>query len=258
MDDRLKVDPAVLADYPPLSAKPEFKLPNWAEAVIFVTILFGGMFWTRRRNYSIFRGDRHSYTTVLDRPSGDPSAEEELMGHSSSDNDEDQSINPMPEKQTAKKRTCCGLCTIHTPSTSRFKNHFHSRLFQKFPFVVEQLYWVLNYLFYRMTTVLSNKIFAGEGIWTAARSHALAILDLEHFSWLSFLFPVKELDIQQWFLHGHQDALTFLDRFYALIHIPGSMFFIVWYYYVAPSHATFATVRRTITLTNFMAFCTCT
>ena len=34
------------------------------------------------------------------------------------------------------------------------------------------------------------------------------------------------------------------------------MFFIVWYYYVAPSHAMFSTVRRTITLTNFMAFCT--
>lgn len=32
--------------------------------------------------------------------------------------------------------------------------------------------------------------------------------------------------------------------------------FIAWYYYIAPSHVTFATVRRTMTLTNFMAFLT--
>lgn len=57
-------------------------------------------------------------------------------------------------------------------------------------------------------------------------------------------------------MNGHQTALTFLDRFYSIIHIPGSMAFIVWYYYVAPSHSTFATVRRTMTLTNFMAFMT--
>ncbi|KAK4630786.1 uncharacterized protein CLAFUR5_07814 [Fulvia fulva] len=204
----------------------------------------------------LFGGDRGVYRTILDRAPGDPVVEEELMEYSSSVNDDDRSTIPMPEKQSYKKRSCCGLCIIRMPNTSRFKTHVHSRVFQKFPFVVEQLYWVLNYLVYRMTTVLSNKIFAGQGIWTAARAHALAILDLEQSSWLSFMFPVRELDIQQWFMHGHQDALTFLDRFYALIHIPGSMFFIVWYYYAAPSHTTFATVRRTITLTNFMAFCT--
>ena len=34
--------------------------------------------------------------------------------------------------------------------------------------------------------------------------------------------------------------------------------FIAWYYYIAPSHPTFATVRRTLTLTNFLAFATFT
>jgi len=32
--------------------------------------------------------------------------------------------------------------------------------------------------------------------------------------------------------------------------------FIAWYYYIAPSHTTFAVVRRTMTLTNFLAFLT--
>ena len=30
--------------------------------------------------------------------------------------------------------------------------------------------------------------------------------------------------------------------------------FIAWYYYIAPSHSTFATARRTLTLTNLFAF----
>ena len=72
-----------------------------------------------------------------------------------------------------------------------------------------------------------------------------------------------------------QDSLTILNRIYALMHIPGSVglgssfrncytmrcdiplnfhSFIVWYYYVAPSPSTFAIVRRTMTLTNFLAF----
>lgn len=218
---------------------------------MFVTILFGGMFLTRRRNFSILGDRKGQYLSILDRSPRDPSDDQGF----DLDNDHDDSPYNQ-EKQTSKTRSCCGLCTIHTPNSSRFRNHPHSRLFQKFPFLVEMFYWILNYLFYRMTSVLSNKLFAGIGIWQAAQNHALNILSLEHLSWLSFLFSIREVDLQQWFMRGHQDALTFLDRFYSLIHIPGSMAFIVWYYYVAPSHATFATVRRTMTLTNFMAFVT--
>ncbi|KAF7198636.1 hypothetical protein HII31_00375 [Pseudocercospora fuligena] len=245
----------VFDNYAEWTAKPEFKLPNWGEAVMFVTILFGGMILTRRRDYNIFGRRRgFSYKSILDQSPRD--SEDTELFEFDSDNDDDRQSTFAQEKQLPKSRTCCGLCTVSTPNTSRFKNHIHSRLFQKFPFLVEMLYWVLNYLFYRMTTILSNKIFAGKGIWATAQDHALTILEIEQFSCISFLFPSRELDIQQWFMHGHQDFLTFLDRFYSLIHIPGSMAFIVWYYYVAPSHSTFATIRRTMTLTNFMAFVT--
>ena len=57
-------------------------------------------------------------------------------------------------------------------------------------------------------------------------------------------------------MHSHQDVLSALNKVYALIHIPGTVGFIAWYYYVAPSHSTFAAVRRTMNLTNFMAFAT--
>lgn len=83
-------------------------------------------------------------------------------------------------------------------------------------------YWIITYLFYRLTKVLSQKIFS-ESIWKVAEDHGLAVLQFEQFSWLSFLFPLKEHDVQQWFMHGHQTALTVLNRAYALIHIPGTV-----------------------------------
>jgi len=39
-----------------------------------------------------------------------------------------------------------------------------------------------------------------------------------------------------------------------LVHIPGTVAFISWYYYSAPTHDVFAVVRRTMTLTNLFAF----
>ena len=83
-------------------------------------------------------------------------------------------------------------------------------------------YWIITYLFYRMTKVISAAIFTKK-IIDVAQAHGLSVLDFEQFSIFSFLFPWKEVDVQQWFMNGHQDALTFLNRAYALIHIPGTV-----------------------------------
>ncbi len=87
---------------------------------------------------------------------------------------------------------------------------------------MEMFYWTIAYTFYRMTKVLSQLIF-DETIIEVAQAHGLAVLQYEEFSWASFLFPWKEHDVQQWFMHGHQTALTLLNRVYALIHIPGTV-----------------------------------
>lgn len=154
----------------------------------------------------------------------------------------------------SKKRKLVGF-TLETPNTSRFKNNIHSRVLQRFPFLLEMFYWVINYAFYRMTAILSQKMFAGRSIWEVAESHGLAVLEFERQRLFGYLLP-RELDVQQWFMHNHQDALSVLNKVYALIHIPGTVGFIAWYYYVAPSHSTFATVRRSMNMTNFMAFTT--
>lgn len=84
-------------------------------------------------------------------------------------------------------------------------------------------YWIINYVFYRMTSILSQKLFAETGIWDVAQDHGIAVLEAEEYGWLSFLFWIRERDVQQWFMHGHQDALSVLNRAYALIHIPGTV-----------------------------------
>jgi hypothetical protein len=194
--------------------------------------------------------------------------------HLLSDSDtEDSSANAVSTiSHPPKKRGCCWT-TFHTPNSSRFADHYHSRLLQKFPFLIEMFYWSITFAFHQCTNVLAQVIFSKTGIWDVAQDHGLAVLEFEELSWLSFLWPITELEVQQWFMERHQTFLAFLNRSYALIHIPGTVghvtpllvlthlvypltvcSFIAWWYYIAPSHATFAIVRRTLILTNFMAF----
>ncbi|KAF2395814.1 hypothetical protein EJ06DRAFT_264303 [Trichodelitschia bisporula] len=238
---------------PEWNSKPAWKLPGWAEPIMVASILFAAMYFTRRRNYSILPR-RAPYTSFLDAPDSARSSDDLLPYEAVSDSDEDAAFTAST-KCPPKRRRWCGF-TVYTPNTSRFRHHLHSRLLQKFPFLVEMLYWIINYAFYRMTSISAQALFAKTGIWNVAQRHGLWILQFEEYGPLSWLFPLKERDVQRWFMAGHQDALTFLNRTYALIHIPGTVGFIAWYYYAAPSHRTFAIARRTMTLTNFLAFAT--
>lgn len=174
-----------------------------------------------------------------------------------SDNDNGRQSSLAPKSRSPKTRSCLGLGTVHTPNSSRYKNNVHSRVFQRFPFLVEMFYWIITWAFYRTTWYLANELYKDTGIWHVAEKHALSILELEQLSRSRWLFPIPEIEVQRWFtLGGHTTALSIMNRAYSLIHMPGTAGFIAWYYYVAPSHATFAIVRRTMTLTNFMAFLT--
>jgi hypothetical protein len=184
------------------------------------SILIGSMLLTRRRGYRIFA--RRDYNVPNDdfdsaRSSDDLLARDYMIGR---DDDSIDSMSTM--KNPPKKRRCCGT-VVYTPNTSRFADHYHSRILQRFPFLIEMFYWIITYAFYRSTAILSNAIFSKTKIWDIAQDHALAILEFEQYSWLSFLWPVKEREVQQWFMHGHQTFLTVLNRSYALIHIPGTV-----------------------------------
>ena len=232
------------------------------------------MILTRRRGYKIFNGSRRGYhNSLLDSPDAGYSSDN-LSWHGLL-KEEDENEHTTPCKYPSKIRKCGGI-TIRTPNSSRFAKYYHSRMLQKFPFLIEMFYWIITFGFYRLTKIVSQDIFAETGIWEVSQGHGLDILRLEHHSRLSFLFPITEYSVQQWFMSEHQTALTILNRFYALLHIPGTVgsgslrkyyvyritadfsSFIAWYYYAAPSPEKFATVRRTLTLTNLYAFVTFT
>lgn len=196
------------------------------------SILVISMFLTRRKDYSVFSSRKQQYN-LLD---SDPDAEVE-SARSSDDllaydymithgGDETESLDSFcsTTKYPPKKRNCFGMA-LYTPNTSRFADHYHSRILQKFPFLMEMFYWIITFAFYRLSKISSNALFP-DTIWDVAQNHALSILEFEEFSWLSFLWPVAEVDVQRWFLDGHQTLLTILNRSYALIHIPGTVWWV--------------------------------
>ncbi|KAF1830737.1 hypothetical protein BDW02DRAFT_88746 [Decorospora gaudefroyi] len=226
------------------------RILTWLREQMVASILFFAMYITRKRDYDIF-GRSSPQRGYLDHS---PSRSTDNLLQFNSDGKYDE-IATTKNPKLPKVRSIGGW-KVTTPNTSGFRDHLHSRILQRFPFLIEMFYWIINYAFYRMTSVMSAKLFAGRGIWDVAQEHGIAVLEAEDYGLLSFLFPIRERDVQQWFMHGHQDALTVLNKCYALIHIPGTVGFICWYYYVAPSFDTFAVARRTLTLTNFCAFMT--
>ncbi|KAK6387631.1 hypothetical protein LTS17_000900 [Exophiala oligosperma] len=231
----------------------QFASHAWVEPIIVVSIMITSLTVNRKRNFRILDSSRgRSPTRSLL-----PHESQEFSPDSLADSDsyltgESDVLNS--SKFPPKKRDCCGM-VVRTPNSSRFSDHVHSRILQKFPFLIEMFYWVLNLLFYVLTKAIAQlTLSTNDGLRELAQEHGILILDIEHKSWLSFLFPIQEAAFQGWFLHGHLTAITFLNRIYSLVHIPGTVAFLSWYYYAAPNHATFATVRRTMTLGNFAAF----
>jgi hypothetical protein len=192
------------------------------------SILVGSMILTRRRGYKLFDRRRTQYGILNDDPDSDSArSSDDLIAEDYMIGSDNVSVDSMASTKTPpKKRNCMGL-TVYTPNTSRFAGLLHSRIMQKFPFLMEMFYWVVTYGFYRSTALLSQAIFSKTAIWDIAQDHGLAVLEFEQFSWLSFLWPVREQDVQQWFMHGHQTFLTVLNRSYALIHIPGTVGYVL-------------------------------
>ncbi|KAF1983289.1 hypothetical protein K402DRAFT_338647 [Aulographum hederae CBS 113979] len=246
------------SNQPQWNSTPAWKLPGWVEPVVVVAILLTAMYTTRYQGYSIFSKRQPTSKTSLiasDDDNSRPSSSSHLLPENISDSEADYDDELLTTKNPPKKRRVCGS-TFLTPNTARFRNNWHSRVLQRFPFLIEMFYWVINYAFYRLTAVLSQWLFGGSGIWQASQEHGIAVLEFEESGFLSFLFPVREHNVQEWFMNGHQGWLSALNKTYALIHIPGTVGFIAWYYHSAPTHPTFATIRRTLTLTNFLAFLT--
>ncbi|KAK4556591.1 hypothetical protein LTR86_006162 [Recurvomyces mirabilis] len=162
---------------------------------------------------------------------------------------------PATEEPGAGQR-CFRMPTLTSQSLARFQDHIHSRILQKYPFLIEMFYWALNYVAYALTKEIAAAIYnkKGHAVTKMAQRNGINILELEHNTFLSFIFPMQEAALQHFFLKHHRSIMTFFNQIYSLVHIPGTVAFLSWYYWAAPSHSTFAIARRTMTLGNFSAF----
>ncbi|CAI7610138.1 unnamed protein product [Penicillium glandicola] len=214
--------------------KPQLASHAWLEPIVVVGIMVGSLIVNRRRDSSKSASESHSSRL------GNYAILEEGEAH-------------LSNGLQTKSENVYGI-TIKTRDSSRWAHHIHSRILQKFPFLVEMFYWIMNYLFYSVTKSTAQWLSPAQiGVVEVARGHAIDILNFEHET-ASWIFPIKEADFQSYFIQNHPSILTMFNRIYSLIHIPGTVLFLSWYYYVAKNHASFALARRTMTLGNLAAF----
>ncbi|CAK7268532.1 hypothetical protein SEPCBS57363_003141 [Sporothrix epigloea] len=212
-------------------------MPDEVEPVLVVSILIFAMLATRRKGGPITNN-------VSTEPSAAESASTDAARMRCLNNTGCNSLISS-EVLTAKARETDDAHNsrhVHNnsqarTSSSRFANYYHSRVLAKFPFLVEMFYWAVSFFFYRLTSILAQKQYGviGKERWVEYR-------------------------VQRWYLTGADGGdlrglwLSILDYGYSLIHIPGTVGFIAFYYRYAPTFDRFATVRRMMTLLNMCAF----
>ncbi|WEW58452.1 hypothetical protein PRK78_003920 [Emydomyces testavorans] len=113
---------------------------------------------------------------------------------------------------------------VITPNTAVFRDRLLSRLLQKFPFLVECWYWALVYWTYQLGRAFTA-VTLQAGTVDVARRHALQLIELEEK-----LCIFWEIEIQQYFLQRPL-LMTWINRIYSFVHIPGTVAFLVWLYY---------------------------
>ena len=172
--------------------------------------MIGSLIINRRKNFSILRGDTSRSGTLSPTSEGRPMLSD----------DEHATVR-------FQKRNCFGK-EFTIPDTSAFGNNLHSRVLQRFPFLIEMFYWALNYAAYSFTKAIAASLYATkDGVTELAQEHGISILNFEHDSMFSIFFPIKEVDFQTFFTTGHPLALTFFNRIYSLVHIPGTVTYVI-------------------------------
>ncbi|PGH01329.1 hypothetical protein AJ80_09019 [Polytolypa hystricis UAMH7299] len=206
------------------------------EPLVVIVLLFGGT-WINRlrdapRSYYI---EPSSRSPTRDEASNcSPSSVERgplaqnLSSHSEAHLTRSPSASLLPQQERRWRAREIGVGSwrreLTTPNTAIFRNRRFSRLLRRFPFLIECWYWTLIYWTYQLARAFTAVTFQEETV-DVARKHALQVITLEeelHIAW--------EVDIQQYFLR-HPLLMTWTNRLYSFIHIPGTIAFLVWLYY---------------------------
>lgn len=112
-----------------------------AEPLVVVTLLFGGTWVNRNKDYKLFARRR-------DYPSSPRSASPDSESGRASLSSSDSllaGIDEVPKWRTRELRVFGFRKEVASPNSRRFRDYFLSRLLKKFPFLVEAWYWALIY-----------------------------------------------------------------------------------------------------------------
>ena len=158
----------------------------------------------------------------LQQTSSERTSEDTLVGSTDQDSVDDEDGLRMQHPDHPPKWR---IIDAETSQATRFSNYLHSRIVQKFPFLVEMFYWILNYAAYKVTKDIAAGLwgFKGNGVTELAQDHGISILNFEHESFFSFFFSIKEIDVQRYLLSSRLPTMTVLNQIYSLVHIPGTV-----------------------------------
>lgn len=125
-----------------------------AEPLIVVTLLFGGTWVNRNKEYKLL-GRRREHSSSPRSIS--PDSESGRSSLCSSDSLL-AGVDEVPKWRTREVRVFGFRKEVTSPNSRRFKDYFLSRLLKKFPFLVEAWYWALIYWVrvYRLNTRCQN------------------------------------------------------------------------------------------------------
>ncbi|KAF4120773.1 integral membrane protein [Geosmithia morbida] len=244
------------------------------EPLVVVTLLFGGSYFNRNKDYDFFKGKstitRHNASHKKDddhlkRSSSPDGSDSDTNSWSGSSLNASLAPHEVPTLRRRKVQFFGYRRVVTTPNTLVFKDRLLSRVLQKFPFLAEAWYWALIYWVYQVGRAFTALTLV-EGTVDVARRHALQLIHLEQY-----LGIFIELPIQRWFL-GHPTLMHWINRVYSFIHIPGTIFFLVVLFYltttrkrrlaagrvssdnIAAGAATYEARRRTMAMCNLLAF----
>ncbi|KFA60977.1 hypothetical protein S40285_02772 [Stachybotrys chlorohalonatus IBT 40285] len=244
-----------------------------AEPLVVVTLLFGGAYFNRNKDYSIWGKNNAGWVGDRSLKRSDDVAKREssesfLSGggwNSSPSSSPTLGPNEQPTHRRRKLQFLRYKRIVTTPNTMVFQDRFLSRVLRKFPFLAEAWYWALLYWVYQVGRAFTALTLV-EGTVNVARKHALELIHLEQRLGL-FL----EVPFQKWFLE-RPTLLHWINRIYSFIHIPGTIFFLVALYYltttrkryvvsgrvnsdsVSAGPALYEARRRTMAMCNLIAF----
>ncbi|EME86717.1 uncharacterized protein MYCFIDRAFT_56308 [Pseudocercospora fijiensis CIRAD86] len=234
------------------------------EPLVVISLLVGGTFVNRETTSTSASATRfiHKRDDNLESGSSSPRSEKNPGAWNPENkflekNPQDDNTTTTTTWQTREISLLGWTRSVKSPNTRPFSPRLLSRVLQKLPFLVEVWYWALIYWIYQLARAFTAVTLV-QGTVHTARHHALQVARMEQALGIFW-----EPGIQTFFLQ-YPHAMLWINRVYSFIHIPGTILFLIgWFYFTitarrragaATRTRLYQARRRTMAMCNLLAF----